>query len=295
MPINKNTVKTALEGMTLHQHPEVWEASGQPTEEHRAAVKSVYENLDEFRRIVLDELQNYSHSNKLFEQLIHGRLFQEKPLESPIIQKLFSSGFIELEERLDRIHHLPNIETVSKNVHAPKALNKGDYTDEVIRDIWTEFFLADFLFSNLKVDGVEKVVRANSQTAIDFYVWMGKEEWIVEVARMRKKDFQGETMPWGSQDCAKPENVSEIRKAIRSKLNGKNEQIKKFVSDEGRDFDKRIVAIKTSQEEYQDCSHIIVEESKNLMKERPYPEITHLLLIYDIETYEFVENFQARK
>jgi hypothetical protein len=102
-------------------------------------------------------------------------------------------------------------------------------------------------------------------------------------------------MPWGSQDCTKTENVAEIRKALRLKISDKNKQIRKFVSQEGRDFDKRIVVIKTSQEEYQDCEKVIVTEAKRLMNERAYPEITHLLLIYDTETFEFIENLQVRK
>ena len=123
---------------------------------------------------------------------------------------------------------------------------------------------------------------------------MGNEEWIIEVARLRNRDFQGETMPWGSSDCTKAENVSVIKKALRSKISDKNKQIQKFISQEKRSYDKRVVVIKTSQEEYQDCKSVIATEAKRLIIERTYPEITHLLLIYDTETYELIENLQAR-
>jgi hypothetical protein len=101
-------------------------------------------------------------------------------------------------------------------------------------------------------------------------------------------------MPWGSSNCTKRENVLEIQKALRLKLFKKNKQIYNYINYVGRDFDRKIVAIKTSQEEYQDCAQVIVKEAKRLMHLREYPEITHLLLIYDIEKYELVKNTQAR-
>jgi hypothetical protein len=294
MILSRDIVATALEGVLLYQFPVLWETSEPPTEEHRTAIKLVYENLDDFRSIVLDELQNYPNVNYFFGRLIQARLLQDKLLASPIIQKIFPIGPVELENRLDRIAHIPNIETVSIEARIPSAFEKGEETDEIIRDVWAEFLVADFLVCGLDLNYIEKIVSKKSQPAVEFYVQQDNEDWIVEVARLRKRDFDGETMPWGSRDCTKPENVAEIRKALRLKLFDKNKQIQKFVGAEGRDFDKRIVAIKTSQEEYQDCYQVVAEEAKQLMSERAYPEITHLLLFYDTETYEFIENIQAK-
>jgi hypothetical protein len=295
MSIDRENLLKALEGMRLIQNPNLWEEDSRPTAAHRLAINSVNENLNTFRYIIKEELRKFPNTNRFFGQLISERLFQDYPLTSPIIQKLFPFGLIELEERLSRILHLPHIETTTANVHAPKESNKGDETDEIIRDIWAEFFIADFLLTNMpKIIYLEKVVREKSQPAIEFYIQKENEEWIVEVARLRKRDFQGDTMPWSSQNCTNPENVAVIQNALRLKLFDKNRQIKKFVEAEKRDFEKRIVAIKTSQEEYQDCKGVILEESNRLMKENSYPEITHLLLIYDIKTYDFVENLKAR-
>ena len=285
----------ALRGVSLIRNPVLWEDNGTPTAEHRLAIKLVHENLNLFRQIVQDELAKFPATKKLLGHLIVERASQDNPLASTIIETLFGFSANELENRLNRILHIPNIETVSLSAHAPKDITKGNDTDEIVRDIWTEFFVADFLLTALQVQYAEKVTRGKSQPVIEFIVRSKGEEWIVEVARLRERDFQGETMPWGSQDCTKRENVAEIQKALRLKVFDKNKQIQKFVIQEKRDFDKRIVAIKTSQEEYQDCKKVIVAEAKRLMNDRAYPEITHLLLIYDTETFEFIENLQVRK
>ncbi len=294
MLLNKEIVINAVEGVLLIQHPVLWEASGQPTEKHIQAIKSVQENFGDFYQIVMAELQNSPCVNNLFGHLIHHRLLQEKPLASPILQSLFPNGFEELENRLNRILYIPNIKTVSASARLPKSPSKGEETDEIIRDVWTEFFVADFLVATLMPAYIEKIVRGKSEPAVEFYIQQDNEEWILEVARLRKKDFIGETMPWGSRDCLKPENVAVIHSVLHSKLSDKNKQIQKFIGYEKRDFDKRIVAIKTSQEEYQDCSQVIAGEAQRLLSEKKYPEITHLLLLYDIEKYEFIENIQAR-
>lgn len=294
MTLNRETVILALEGVLLTLNPVLWEHSGSPTTEHNTAIKSVHANLNLFRKIVQDELNEFPTTKRLLGHLIGERALQDSPLASPIIGSLFSFSANELENRLNRILHIPNIETVSSTAHAPKDLIKGGETDEIVRDVWTEFFVADFLVNTLQVQYIEKVIRGKSQVAVEFCVRHNDEEWAVEVARLRKRDFQGETMPWGSLNCTRPENVTEIQKALRLKLFDKNKQIQKFIGQEKRDFDRRVVVIKTSQEEYQECKKIITKEAKRLMNERAYPEITHLLLIYDTETYEFVENLQAR-
>lgn len=294
MVLNRDIVTIALEGVLLHQFPVLWETSGPPTEDHRVAIKLVYENLDDFCQIVMDEVQRYPNFNYFFRHLIQARLLQANPLASPIIQKILPLGPVELESRLTRVARIPNIEKISMGARLPNAFQKGEETDEIILDVWTEFLIADFLAYGLEVNYIEKIVSAKSQPAIEFYVQQDNEEWIVEVARLRKRDFSGETMPWGSSDCRKPENVAAIRKALRSKLSDKNKQIQKFISVEGRDFVKRIVVIKTSQEEYQDCYPVVAEEASKLMKEKAYWEVTHLLLFYDTKTYEFIENIQAR-
>lgn len=294
MQLSKSVEIKAIEGIVLLENPSLWEDNGRPTEEHRKAIILVYKNLDDFRRLILEELNLYPNVNLFFRQLIQKRLNQDKPLSSPIIQSLFPSGPIDLEDRLCRIAHIPNIDAVSKNIRIPKAFEKGFETDEIIKDIWTEFFVADFLISTLKVNYVEKVIRGKSQFAVEFFVQTDNEDWIVEVTRLRRRDFQGETMPWGSEDCTRPENISQIQKALRLKLFDKNQQIQKFIKAENSDFDKRIVAIKTSQEEYQDCSQIIAEQATKLTNEKSYPEITHVLLIYDISTYDLIENVRRR-
>jgi hypothetical protein len=295
MVLDKDTVATALEGVLLYQFPVLWETSEPPTENHRVAIELVHENLNDFRWIVMDEIQHYPYFNHFFGHLIQARLIQANPLESPIVQKVFPIGPVELENRLNRIAHISNIDKVSTEARLPNAFEKGEETDEIIRDVWTEFLIADFLVAGLGVNHIEKIVSEKSQPAVEYYVHHEDEEWIVEVARLRKRDFTGETMPWGSSDCTKPENVAQIRKALRSKLSDKNKQIQKFVGAEGRDFDKRIVAIKTSQEEYQDCYQVVAAEATKLMNEKAYSEITHLLLFYDTESYEFIENVQARQ
>jgi hypothetical protein len=293
MPLNRETVIKALEGASLSRNPILSEDNGRPTAEHRVAVQTVLEDLNAFRQIVQEEVKKFPNTDKFVGHLISERLLQDAPLESPIIQALFPAGPIELENRLSRILHVPNIETVSINVHAPKASDKGDDTDETIKDIWAEFFVADFLVSTLMPNYIEKVVRGESEPAVEFYIQKNSEEWILEVARLRKKEFNGETMTWSSKDCSNPKNVETIQKVLRSKLEDKKKQIRKFLDREERDFDKRIVAIKTSQEEYQDCYKVIVEKAKEIMNEGAYPEITYLLLIYDTETYDFINNTQV--
>jgi hypothetical protein len=170
MSLDKNTVKTALVGVLLIQNPVLWETSGQPTEEHDLAIKSVQNDLDAFRKIVINELRNYPNTYSFFGNIIQARIFQDYPLESPFIQKLFSSGLAELENRLNRINVVKYIRDISKNVGATKSFNTGDETDEIIKDVWTELFVADFLLIRLKVKYIEKVKAEKSQPNIEFYV-----------------------------------------------------------------------------------------------------------------------------
>jgi len=295
MCLNKKTIINALEGVQLFQDPTLWEDNGRPTKKHEIAIDSVMKKLDCFRINAKKELKRFPYTNKFMGHLICERINQDYPLSSPIIHNLYSGGLTDFENRLERIKNIPNIETISKNIHAPQKKDQGEETDEIITDIWTEFFVADFLTKELKVEYLEKVVRENTQPAIEFYIKNENDEWILEVARLRKRDFQGDTLPWSTQDCKRQENVNIIKDAIRYKFKEKNKQIKNFVEKEGRDFDKRIVAIKTSQEEYQDCKLVIEEQAKYLLGKGSYPEITHLLLIFDIEKYELLVNKLARQ
>ncbi len=294
MILTKDAVIKAIEGVLLIENPVLWEDNESPTQEHYKAIKLINENQEGFRQFVADEIKLYPNIHHFFGTLIGLRLSQDKPLASPTIQSLFHVGSIELENRLQKIAHIPNIETISNNARPPKSFDQGIETDEVIRDIWAEFFVADLLVSTIKVDYVEKTSRGNSKTTVDFIIGVNNEIWIVEVARLRKRDFHGETMPWGSKDCTKQENIDDIQMALGKKLSDKNEQVRKFVSAENSVFDKRIIAIKTSQEEYQDCSQIIAEETRKLMKNNSFTEITHAMLIYDIKTYDLIENKQTK-
>src|SRR5215211_2970774 len=205
MTLDKNAVIKALAGVLLIENPVLWEDNKPPTKEHYEAIKIVLENKDEFHQIVLNEIQLYPNTSHFFRNLTRLRLRQDKPLSSPLIQSLFPLGPIDLEKRLQRIAHIPNIQKITKNAGPPESFDQGYETDELIKDRWAEFYVADLLVTTIKVDYIEKVVRVNSQTAVEFIVRKNNETWIVEVTRLRKRDFQGETMPWGSKDCAKQE------------------------------------------------------------------------------------------
>ena len=236
MTLSKKTVIKALEGVVLFRNPVLWEDNGRPTADHRMAIQSVIEDISTFRQVAEDELKHFPNTDQFIGHLILERLLQDDPLSSPIIQKLFPVGPIEFEDALSGIRDIPNIQTISSNVHAPKGKDKGDDTDEIIRDVWAEFFVADFLVRIFNPTYIEKIIRAKSQPVVEFYVQQGREEWIVEVARLRKKDFEGETMPWGGKDCAKKENTDRIQKVLQSKLDDKNVQMQKFINNEKRNF-----------------------------------------------------------
>jgi len=74
MTLNREIVIAALEGALLIRNPVLWEDNGAPTAEHKAAIKSVNENLNLFRQIVQDELDKFPVTKKLLGHLIIERV-----------------------------------------------------------------------------------------------------------------------------------------------------------------------------------------------------------------------------
>ena len=92
MSLNRAIVIKALEGVLLIQNPILWRDNGRPTEEHNTAIESVHGDLNAFRQIVHEELQNFPNTSRFLGHLIYERLHQDKPLASPIVRKLFPFG-----------------------------------------------------------------------------------------------------------------------------------------------------------------------------------------------------------
>jgi len=165
MTLDKNVVIKALEGVLLIENPVLWEDNKPPTKEHYEAIKIVLENKDEFHQIVLNEIQLYPNTSHFFRNLTRLRLRQDKPLSSPLIQSLFPLGPIDLEKRLQRIAHIPNIQKITKNAGPPESFDQGYETDELIKDRWAEFYVADLLVLQRKVEPgklVHHLIRAAS-------------------------------------------------------------------------------------------------------------------------------------
>jgi hypothetical protein len=286
--LSRSILLKAFEGALLIRYPILLE-NHEFTEEHGEAIRAVQESDEEFRDLVLDEFRKWPLTNKYFRHLAEARLKQKDALFSELIQLPFPRGPTKLEERLTRTCHIANFEAITSEAHAPSDPELGEDTDEIFSDAWAEVLVADILIHRLDFEDVEKLVRRRDQPCVDFTGRRNHQRYAIEVARIRRRDFEGTTLPGLTEDCRKPKNLETIEKAVRRKLSDKNEQMGKFRTAEESAFDRRMVALKTSQWEFQDCREVIAEVAGQLASERLYAEIDELLLIYDVENFNLIQ------
>jgi hypothetical protein len=290
MDLTRDTVIRALEGTLLHDNPSLLGYYAVPGVEHHKAIQDVNNCQDQFRRIVLNELGNWPLTDRYLRGIVEARLNQENPLSSILVQMLFPDGPRELEERIARTHRVPNFGTILSEVAIPSDPSMGAETDEAFLDIWTEILILDILLHRLNYQTVEKVVRGRAKPRVEFLAVQNGQTVAIEVSRIRRRDFKGETLPNVTGDCYKPENLQAIRNVVFRKLREKDDQIRKFSKCELKPPDKSMVALKTSQWEYQDCSEAIADVAKGLFHEKSFPHIGQLLLVYDVTNFCVVQN-----
>jgi hypothetical protein len=290
MNISRETVVRALEATLLLDNPSLLAYSDAPGLEHHKAIEDVNNCLGQFRQIVLNELENWSLTNRYCRSIVEARLNQENPLSSKLVHMLFPTGPRGLEKRIARTHHVPNFSTILSEVAIPSEPSRGPETDEAFLDVWTEILILDILIHGLHFQNVQKVVRGKAEPCVEFLAVQKGRTVAVEVSRIRERDFEGGTLPNAIQDCYKPENLRVIRRTVFQKLRKKDDQLRRFSESELQPPDKSIVALKTSQWEYQDCNQAIAGIAKRLLHERSFPHIGQLLVVYDVENFDMIQN-----
>jgi hypothetical protein len=265
------------------------------TQEHCDAIQRVEATRpDVFRAPVLVQLQMWPYVNRYFRSSVEKRLRQGAIHKSPIIRKLLTPmGLCQLEDRLARVaHRVSGFERIIED--ASYDSESGDKTDEFITDSWAEILAADFLLHKFQFTCVEKVVRGKKRPKVDFMALNGQCRYAVEVTRLRPRLFRGATSPGIIPDCYEQENVNAIKKSMQDKLTMKNSQFGRFrasgIQLYGWRFDRTMLFIKFSQDEYQDCKALIADVGREILTKEAYPEIDELVLVYDIEQFDRLYN-----
>lgn len=289
--MSKSVAKKAFEGALIRQHPELRASGAVFTDEHAGAINSVIAYYDDFCHLILSTLEEWAFTKLYFQPLIEVRLLQNAILASGFIGGLLSDHN-PTEERLKRIHHkVKNLSSMSGEINLPEDIEAGEESDEVFLDIWNELFVMDLLLHNsrLAFSDLEKVIRRKDLSKVDLLAKRDSQEYAIEITRIRRRDFIGGTLPGMYEKAFNiPDNKSSLQNAMRNKLNSKNQQLKKFCASEGRTYDKKVVIIKTSQEEYQDGSEVVRQEAEALLHTHRYSYIDEILLVYDTENFDWI-------
>lgn len=294
MTLSKQVAIDAYVGVALRNNPGL-EFNGQGfTSKHQSAIDEVINNYSDFCDLVRSELTRFPLIRKYFGHLITSRLQQNVILKSDFILHLFDANS-SLENRLTRLEgNVLNLSTITANVNAPSDQQLGEETDEVLSDLWNEIFVMDFLSygHGLTFGNLEKVIRGNSEPQIDLLANQNSYSYAIEITRIRKRDFSGITFPNMFDAIYKPENITTLRRVLKNKLQDKNNQMEKFCANElvaGRSYNKRLVVLKTSQAAYQDGHSVVSTEIEALLSQGIYTSINEVLLIYDIENFDWLK------
>jgi len=288
MPFPKSIALKAFEGSTVYRHPEL---QAQLTSDHANAIKAVDENYSEFCQLIVGELDRFPLMRRYFRALVQARLRQNSILTSGFIGRLLDEHN-PTEERLERVHEkVRNFATLTSRVKAPASPNSGEETDELLLDIWSELHIMDLLLrdEHLRFTELQKVVRRPDQPKIDLLAKYAVHEYAIEITRIRKRDFSGSTLPGMFDAIYQEKNLESLRKILKSKLLSTDRQIEKFCKSEGRDFDRRLVVIKTSQWEYQDGSEVVRDEIRQLLSTGRFNSINEVLLVYDVSRIDWIK------
>jgi hypothetical protein len=287
--ISIKNIQDAFYGYAIHSKRELlgsWERlTNDRKDEINDATLKFQENLEDVCSIIKQQLNNYPLTKKYFEKLINIRINQDNLLNSDFLYSIISDNS-NFEQRTERVQNrVKNFDRISDGYSSSPNNQSGDETDEVILDLWNEVFTLDFLLNELNppYTSLEKVLRPKDKKQVDF---MGQHEGkrcCIEVTRIRKRDFLGETLPGDFNDIYRPKNIDILHKALEGKFEKKNKQIQGFCEGEKDLFDKRILIIKTSQWEYQDAHEVVYGICKNLMASGIYKSIDEVMVIYDTE------------
>lgn len=291
MVFPKLTAKTAFIGNAIYCNVELRASGAQFTQEHADAINEVDKNYDAFCTLILAELARWPLTKQYFEHLVVARLRQNAILASEFIASLIGNTN-PLEERLARIHNrVENLAIITSEVGLSDNLSNGDESDEIFLDLWNEIFVIDVLLnhSRLGFSSIEKVVRPKGQPQVDLIAAFSGIRYAIEVTRIRKRDFQGSTLPEMFEAVYQEKNLNKLRSALRNKLNSKNKQMGKFCDIETDQYQKKLLVIKTSQWEYQDGSSVVRDETNALMRANDYLHIDEVILIYDVENFDWLK------
>lgn len=290
MVLNRNTVITAFEGALIRQHRELIASGYRFTQDHENAILAINADYEAFCNLVRAELNRWPLTRQYFCDLVEERLLRTPILESGFISSLFSQEN-EVEARLSRIHlQVANFPAITQSVGFPSNRDSGNESDEIVRNVWTELFALDFLIHHQQrgFTNFEKVVRRADLPAVDFTASHGSETYAIEVTRLRKRNFQGSTLPNMTSSINLPYNQRILRNAIKQILFDKNDQMRRFSQNPTQPINKRLLVVKTSQSEYQDANIEVKQEFEAQFRSGRYPFIDELLLIYDVENFDWL-------
>ncbi len=290
MTFSKEVARKAFHGSDIKYNPVLHGSGDLLTQEHCDAINSVARNYDEFCDLIRNELYRLPLTNHYFQKLIEARLHQDLILTSRVIAS-FLYDDNPTEARLRRIQgKVGNLDSLTEGVGIPKDENEGQEADEKLLDIWSEIFVMDFILHNPKLEftNVERVVRPKGQPQVDLVAEHQGNHYAIEITRIRKRDFWGSTLPNGFDAIYRLENLDSLRRGLRNKLKDKNRQMERFCAAETTTFDKRLLIIKTSQEEYQDGSEVVRDETRTLFKSGDCPALDEVMLIYDIKNFDWL-------
>jgi hypothetical protein len=290
MAFSRALARKAFHGNDIYTSAELRASGAQLTNEHVDAINAVGRDYSDFCILIMNELDRWPLLKRYFERLVEHRLGQNAILASGFIAALLQDDN-PAEQRLLRLEgNVRNLDYITSGVGLPTDPNAGQETDEVLLDLWNEIFVLDFIqhTQGLKFTDLEKVVRRRDLPQIDLLAQRQGVHYAIEITRVRKKDFEGTTLPNMYDAIYEPRNLNTLRKLLKRKLHEKNLQLQNFCSAESQPIDKRLLVLKTSQREYQDGSTAVHSETNALLSEGAYSSIDEVLLIYDVENYDWI-------
>ncbi len=94
---------------------------------------------------------------------------------------------------------------------------------------------------------------------------------------------EGSTLPHNLDAFDISRNDSKLESSLRYKFKDKNKQIKEYCKIDTSTIYRKLLVIKTSQEEYQDGHEIVKSKTEILLKSGKYPYIQEVLILYDVK------------